>query len=97
MALAPEDKGFVDRRGGWGWGDKCWTNIQTGHLGWAKAECDRGMQMNPTSPQPRASLLYNLGLIEQKLGHGDAARRSYQQSLALRPNADVQAALDSLE
>ncbi len=53
--------------------------------------------MNPPSPQPRASLLYNLGIIEQKLGHTDAARTLYKQSLAIRANTQVQAALDSLD
>lgn len=55
------------------------------------------MEMNPSSPQPRASLLYNEGLIEKKLGHKDEARTYFEQSLALRPHPDVQAALDSLD
>lgn len=94
--LAPDDRGFVDNRGGWGWGDRCWKHIKSGQLDWAKAECLRGMDMNPAAPQPRASLLYNLGIIEAKLGNVDVARVYFQQSLALRPNADVQAALDAL-
>jgi hypothetical protein len=28
--LPDVDKGFVDTRGGWGWGDKCWLNIKGG-------------------------------------------------------------------
>jgi Tfp pilus assembly protein PilF len=51
---------------------------------------------NPDEPQPRASLLYNLGLIEQKEGNVDDARRFFKQSLALREHAKVRAALDSL-
>jgi tetratricopeptide (TPR) repeat protein len=95
--LPPEDLGFVDTRGGQGWGDRCWTHLKSGQLGWAKAECDRAMAMNPASPQPLASLLYNEGLLEQKLGHTDAARGYFQRSVALRPNPDVQAALDALD
>lgn len=95
--LPPGDEGFVDTRGGAGWGDRCWTHLQAGQLAWAKAECDRAMEMNPSSPQPRASLLYNEGLIEKKLGHKDEARTYFEQSLALRPHPDVQAALDSLD
>ena len=54
------------------------------------------MDMNPATPQPKASLLYNKGLVETKLGHTDAARQLFVESLALRPNAEVQAALNSL-
>jgi hypothetical protein len=94
--LAPDDDGFIDKRGGWGWGDRCWIHIKAGKWGWARAECDRGMAMNPASPQPRASLLYNLGLIEKGSGNVDAARRYFQQSLALREHPEVRAALNSL-
>jgi tetratricopeptide (TPR) repeat protein len=96
-ALAPEDHDFVDTRSGAGWGDRCWKHLQAGRLAYAKAACDRAMEMNPASPQPRASLLYNQGLIQKKLGNADAARSYFGQSLALRPNADVQAALDGLD
>jgi peptidyl-prolyl cis-trans isomerase C len=94
--LPSAEDGFVDSRRGWGWGDKCWVSIKAKKWGWAKAECDKAMAMSPASPQPRASLLYNEGLIEQNVGHSDVARTLYRQSLALRPNGDVQAALDSL-
>jgi hypothetical protein len=94
--LPPEDEGFVDLRGGWGWGDKCWVHIQAGKWSWAKAECDKGMAMNPASPQPRASLLYNEGLIAKAAGRVAEARRSFVESLALREHPEVRAALDSL-
>ncbi len=97
VELGPEDVGFVDTRGGAGWGDCCFGHLKSGDLGWAKAECDQAMKLNPVSPQPRASILYNEGLVEQKLGHADSARRFFRQSLALRPNGAVQAALDSLD
>jgi hypothetical protein len=95
--LAPDDAAFVDTRGGRGWADRCWMHIRSGQLGWAKAECDKAMDMTPASPMPLASLLYNEGLIEQKLGNKEAARSYYQRSLALRPHAIVQGSLDSLD
>ena len=64
--------------------------------GWAKAECDEGLRMNPASPQPRASLLYNEGLIARERGRVDEARIYFAESLALRENSEVRAALDSV-
>lgn len=93
---------------GSGWGDRCYRNLQAGKLGWAKAECEKGLEVaDPTQQQPRASLLYNLGLIECGRYGGSkdpcpsprnaaAARMYFLQSLALRPNPEVQRALDSL-
>jgi hypothetical protein len=95
-SLPPEDAGFVDTRGGWGWGDKCWIHIKAGKWGWAKAECDQGMAMSPASPQPRASLLYNEGLIAKAAGRVGDARRNFVDSLALREHPEVRAALNSL-
>jgi len=94
--LPSSDDGFVDTRGGWGWGDRCWIHIKAGQWGWAKAECDHGMLLNPASPQPRASLLYNEGLIAKAAGNAVEARRDFTESLSLRENAEVRAALDSL-
>ena len=90
------DTGFTDARGGWGWSDKCWTNLRASKWGWAKAECDMGMAMNPAPPQPRASLLYNEGLIAKAAGKIDEARQDFTSSLAFRENAEVRAALNSL-
>ncbi|MFI5299098.1 MAG: NADase-type glycan-binding domain-containing protein [Polyangiales bacterium] len=95
--LAPADHGFVDSRGGWGWGDRCWLNIKAKKPGWAKAECQRGLAIaSPTAPQPRASLMYNAGLIEKEAGNFAGARDYFSKSLALREHAEVRAALDSL-
>jgi hypothetical protein len=56
-----------------------------------------------TAAQPRASLLYNLGLIEcggvpcpTPPTNPDAARRYFTQSLAIREHPEVRAALNSL-
>jgi lipoprotein NlpI len=54
------------------------------------------MKMNPASPQPRASLLYNEGLVAKGAGNIDEARADFIESLALRENAEVRGALNSL-
>jgi hypothetical protein len=43
-----------------------------------------------------AAGLYNLGLVQQKTGDNDGARKSFTQSLALRANKTVEQALASL-
>lgn len=91
--LAAEDEGFVDTRGGAGWGDRCWVHLKANRLDAAQAACDQAMAMNPASPQPRASLLFNQGLIAEKRGDKATARRYFKESLALRPHRDVEAAL----
>ncbi|MEZ4294214.1 MAG: tetratricopeptide repeat protein [Polyangiaceae bacterium] len=95
-ALAPDDQGFIDKHGGWDWGNRCWKHINSQKWGWAKAACDRAMAMNPASPAPRTQVLYNLGLIEQSMGNVSAARQYFAQSLELREHPDVRRALDSL-
>lgn len=94
--LAPADEGTIDARAGWTWSDRCWRNIHAGKLGWAKAECLKGLESAPASPNPKASLLYNLGLIEKKAGNNASARRYFEQSLALREHPEVRSALESL-
>lgn len=90
------DVGFVDKRGGWDWSDKCWVHLKAGRWGWAKAECDEAMKLQPASPQPRASLLYNEGLIAKQAGDVSGARALFDQSLALRENGEVRRALEAL-
>lgn len=50
----------------------------------------------PATNRPKCEILYHLGLVEQGRRKKQAARSYYRQSLALRPHADVQAALDAL-
>jgi hypothetical protein len=94
--LPPEDATFVDIRGGMGWNDRCWINLKKGKYGWAKAECDMALKMNPASPMPMASILYNHGLIQKAAGNVEAARQLFEQSLELREHPEVRAALLSL-
>ncbi|MCU0654421.1 MAG: tetratricopeptide repeat protein [Polyangiaceae bacterium] len=49
-----------------------------------------------TEPGLRASILFNEGMVEEKKGEVDAARRHYEASLALRPSAIVQGRLEKL-
>jgi len=94
--LAPEDVGFLDARGGWGWSDRCWKSLEQGRLGHAKAQCNEGLKVAPDRGGPdsaKPSLLYNLGLIEERSGDLIAARRLMEQSVTLRPNDEVSAAL----
>jgi hypothetical protein len=86
--LPSEDEGFVDRRHGEAWGIKCFESIRRGKWGWAKAECDRGMRLNPPSPSPLAQLLFNEGLIAEHAGDKEAARRFLTQSLEVRASDD---------
>ncbi len=94
--LAPEDEQFVDLKGGWGWSDRCLGHLKAGMLGWAKAACERGLEQEPGSPNPRPALLYNLGLIAKQSGDTASARRYFEQSLLLREHPEVRSALDSL-
>ena len=93
--LAPEDEGFVDIRRGWNWSSRCYTNIQRGQWGWAKAECDKGMTMTPP-PETHAILLFNEGLIARAAGDPSEARNDFNLSLEVRENATVRAARDAL-
>jgi hypothetical protein len=54
------------------------------------------MLADPSGPQPRASLLYNEGLIAKGTGDARGAREYFTWSLALRENPEVRSALDSL-
>ena len=94
--LAPADRGFVDKRGGWGWGDKCWINIKAQKWGWARAECGQAMRIQPASPQPMASLLYNQALISIHMGDTETARSLLQRSLQLREHPEVRAVYRNL-
>jgi hypothetical protein len=95
--LAPDDVGFVDTQGGWGWSERCYRHLLKGKWAWAKAECDSGLALNPARPEPRAALLYNEGLIARAAGHFDEARANFSESLSLKVVAEVRAALDSVK
>jgi len=92
--LPEHDRTFSDTRSGWGWSDRCWRSLGKNQLAGAKAECLEGLRIAPQGAiGARPSLLYNLGLLEERSGNGAGAQELYAQSLALRPNAEVDAAL----
>lgn len=95
--LAPADLRFIDKRGGWGWGDRCWNNIRAGNWGWARAECDKAMTINPASPQPMASLLYNQALIAIHMGNTEEAKGLLVRSLQLREHPEVRGVYQQLQ
>lgn len=43
--LSPDDVNFVDNRKGFGWSDRCFTEIKAAKWGWARAACDRGLAL----------------------------------------------------
>ncbi|MBI2388791.1 MAG: hypothetical protein HYV09_04160 [Deltaproteobacteria bacterium] len=91
--LAADDVGFDDVRGGAGWGDRCFLHLKAGRYRNGKAACERGLALGP-KPAIAGALYYNLGLIEEKAGSREAARRYYAKSLEVRPgNAIVKKAL----
>ncbi|WP_156339231.1 SH3 domain-containing protein [Chondromyces crocatus] len=95
--LPPEDVGLVDTRRGWEWSDRCWRNLQAGNLRWARNECMMGMNLPADSPAPMSSLLYNLGLIEEREGAKARSAEYFKRSLALREHPEVRAALLRVE
>lgn len=86
--LTADDKTFVDKRNGWGWSDRCWSSLGKNKLGNAIAECEEGLKIAPPNGDAKPALLYNRGLIEERLGHQAAARSYFEKSLDLRPAND---------
>jgi serine/threonine-protein kinase len=94
--LHPDDRDFVDDRGGMGWSDRCFYHLTAERWDAAHAACERGLEI-ATEPEVRSSLYYNLGRIAQGQGDTEAARQGYMKSLELRPdNPAVRSRLESL-
>ncbi len=96
VALAAEDLGFVDARGGKDWGLRCLEHLRARRMGAAQAACEAGLAV-ASKPAIRGALLYNLGLIARKTGATQVARARFGESLVVRPgNAAVLRALAEL-
>jgi len=96
IALDAADEGFVDTRGGSGWGERCTLHLRAGALDAAEAACARGLEI-AERPSTRGALFYNLGRIAEGRGDRAAARGAYESSLAARPgNAPTERALEAL-
>ena len=96
VALATEDRGFVDSHGGSDWGLRCLQPLRARRFGAAQAACEAGLAV-ASKPTTRGALLYNLGLIARNTGDEATARARFVDSLAARPgNAVVTRALADL-
>ena len=78
-----------------------WAAYRAGDLTGARVSVDRALQTltqasDPSGLRSLGACLYNRGRIAQTAGEREAARTFYQRSLAARPNATVQARLESL-
>jgi len=93
--LASEDKGFVDSRGGFEWGNRCYVHLKAGRLANARAACQKGLGMSPT-PEVRGAILYNMALVEEADGDTALACRYIRESLAARDSGPVRRKLAAL-
>ena len=96
LALAPEDENFVDDKQGFGWGTRCFMHFKAGALPFARAACQKGLDMDPND-QTKGAILYNWALVEEKGGDPIAACEKLSQSMAVRPNPAVQKKADSMK
>jgi hypothetical protein len=72
-----------------------WSAMNAGDFVKAR-KADEEAIVVAVDPKVQASSYYNLGLVQEKTGDKDGAKRSYTLSLALRPNKTVHDALDGL-
>lgn len=93
--LAPEDEGFADTRGGYEWGNRCFTHFRAGRLANARAACQKGLAMSP-APDVRGAILYNMALVEEADGDTALACQYGRESLSVRDNGAVRKKLASL-
>jgi hypothetical protein len=96
MTLAPEDARFVDDKKGFGWGTRCYMHLRAGALPYARAACQKGLDADPDI-QTRGAILFNYALVEEATGDPVGACRMLGQSMATRPNKDVQKKADGLK
>jgi hypothetical protein len=87
VAARPDDAGALSELG--------WAAFLAGDLARASDATQRAVAAAKESNQ-KAAALYNLGRISEQKGDKAKAADSYRQSLALRPNATVEARLKSL-
>jgi tetratricopeptide (TPR) repeat protein len=72
-----------------------WAELQGADIEAAGSSTQRGLEL-VRDAKTKASLLYNRGRVEEAKGDKAAAQKSYEASLALRPNDAVQKRLESL-
>lgn len=96
VKLAPEDESYVDDKKGFGWGTRCYMHLKTGALPYARAACQKGLDMDPDA-QTKGAILFNWALVEEKGGDPVAACEKLSQSMAVRPSKDVQRKADEMK
>ncbi len=79
----------------WAWGGRGYAKLLDDQLAEAKKDCTHALTLDD-EPRFAAAVHYNLGLIAKKQGDDKAARKAFTESLKLRPNSEVQKALDEL-
>ncbi len=72
-----------------------WSAMNAGDFVTARKADEEAIVVS-VDPKVEASSYYNLGLVQEKTGDKDGARRSFTLSLALRPNKTVHDELDNL-
>lgn len=93
--LAPDDQKFIDDKAGVGWGTRCFSHYKAGSFHFARAACQKGLDLNPTN-DTRAAILYNFALVEEKSGDPIAACEKLSQALSLREGRADKAVLKVL-
>ncbi len=93
--LAPEDEAFVDTRGGFEWGNRCFMHYKAHRLDNARAACKKGLDMSPDAGV-RGAILFNLALVEEADNDAPLACSYIRQSLSARDNGAVRRKYDSL-
>lgn len=77
------------------WAGRGYAKLLDGQLEAAEKDCLHALTLND-KPGFQASVHYNLGLIGDKQGKKEKAREHFTKSVELRPNEEVQKALDAL-
>jgi tetratricopeptide (TPR) repeat protein len=85
LAALPDDPQATGERG--------FAEMQAGDNDGARADFDREITVGG-SPTLRAQLHFNVGLLEEKAGHMEAARAAYARSQRLHPTAAAAAKLE---
>jgi len=94
-AAAFRDATAADPESPIGFSELGWAELQAGDMEASSRATNRGLEL-VRDPKTKSSLLYNRGRVEEAKADKDAARKSYEASLALRRNDAVQKRLESL-
>ncbi|WAS93453.1 hypothetical protein [Nannocystis punicea] len=88
-ALAPEDVGLEERRGGRDWGNRCFAHFKAKRYDAAAAACARGLEL-ARDESVRGAMYYSLGRVAEARGNSGAAVVYYRTSLVLRYDEETE-------